>query len=238
MDTTEKMVYGNSSEQFLDWYGLTDLTVTPKGVVVLIHGGFWREEHTLQQMHPLAKYLQHAGWLVANIEYRRSGCGGDWPAMLEDVKAAFVRIQKHVADEDVTGPIVGIGHSVGGQLALLTAEHQDFVIALAPVTDVARTGDEQLGEQAVQDFFGELAESVNFQASPIHNLPMNTKVLLIHGRQDQRVPLVHSEDFVQRLESKGGDIESWTIDGLDHFYIISPECVIWPEVVKKLNTFS
>lgn len=228
------VVYGISAEQWYEWYEPSSV-VSPKGVVVLVHGGFWRRPHTLVQMHPLADFFLGQGWAVANLEYRRGDCGGDWPHIIEDVKTAFESIRQRAAEKQITGPIVGIGHSVGGQLVLLAAAQQDVVIALAPVTDVARTADEDLGESAARDFFGGALAQAAQAASPLHQLPLTGPVLVIHGEADQRVPLAHSQDFVQALHAVQAQVEFWRIPELDHFYIIDPNCSIWPRVLTHLN---
>ena len=45
----------------------------PLPVVVLIHGGFWRQLYTKQLMHRLARAVIARGWMAYNIEYRRVG---------------------------------------------------------------------------------------------------------------------------------------------------------------------
>ncbi len=228
------VVYGISAEQWYEWYE-PNSAVSPKGVVVLVHGGFWRQQHTLVQMHPLTDFFLEQGWAVANVEYRRGHCGGDWPHIIEDVNAAFESIRQRASEKQITGPIVGIGHSVGGQLVLLAAAQQDLVIALAPVTDVARTAAEDLGESAAMDFFGEALAQTADAASPLHQLPLTTPVLVIHGSTDQRVPIAHSQDFVQALKAEQAQVDFWSISELDHFYIIDPTCSIWPRVVTHLD---
>ena len=50
-------------------------------VVVLIHGGFWRQLYTKRLMHRMAKAVMAHGWVAYNIEYRRVGASdtGDGP---------------------------------------------------------------------------------------------------------------------------------------------------------------
>lgn len=228
------VVYGINAEQWYEWYE-PHSGVSPKGVVVLVHGGFWRHQHTLVQMHPLADYFLEQGWAVANIEYRRGNCGGDWPHIIEDVTQAFESIRQRTQEKNITGPVVGIGHSVGGQLVLLAAAQQDVVIALAPVTDVARTAQEDLGESAAVAFFGEALDHVAREASPLYQLPHEGHVLVIHGIEDQRVPIAHSQAYVKALQETPVSVEYWEIPTLDHFYIIDPNCSIWPQVTSYLE---
>ena len=46
---------------------------TPRGVVVVIHGGFWKAAYDLSLGRPLAADLVEKGWAALNIEYRRVG---------------------------------------------------------------------------------------------------------------------------------------------------------------------
>ena len=55
--------------------------------------------------------MQSAGWAVWNIEWRRLGLGGGYPATLDDAAAAI----DHLAGlEGVdTDRVVAVGHSAG-----------------------------------------------------------------------------------------------------------------------------
>jgi acetyl esterase/lipase len=83
-----------------------------RGVVVVIHGGFWRGQYDLSLGRPLVPSLVDAGWAVYNIEYRRVGNGGGWPQTFDDVAAAIDAL----ADEDDLdlSSVVTLGHSAGG----------------------------------------------------------------------------------------------------------------------------
>ena len=47
-----------------------------RGVVVVIHGGFWRAKYDASLGEPLAHDLARRGWTAWNLEYRRVGNGG------------------------------------------------------------------------------------------------------------------------------------------------------------------
>src|SRR5690349_23731746 len=85
------------------------------GTVVVLHGGFWRARYDLSLGRPLAADLAGRGYVVWNLEYRRVGRGGGWPATLADVAAGIDRL----ADLDVdVSAVVTVGHSAGGHLAV------------------------------------------------------------------------------------------------------------------------
>jgi acetyl esterase/lipase len=60
----------------------------PLPLVLLLHGGVWREPHDRVHIRPLAAALAATGLLVANVDYRRVGGAGGWPETFEDVAAA------------------------------------------------------------------------------------------------------------------------------------------------------
>ena len=86
--------------------------------VVIVHGGFWRARYDLSLGRPLAADLVRRGYAVWNLEYRRVGAGGGWPATFEDIAAGIDLL----ADLPVsTSRIAAIGHSAGGHLAAWAA---------------------------------------------------------------------------------------------------------------------
>ncbi|HEV7167396.1 MAG TPA: alpha/beta fold hydrolase [Micrococcaceae bacterium] len=209
-----------------------------RGVAVLVHGGYWRARHNLTLMNPLAESLTAAGWAVANIEYRRVGDGGSWPAIIEDLRAALDSLAASAWRSGHPGPVIGVGHSAGGQLALLAAERLDAVAALAPVTDCARTDREGLGENAALEFFGSHATDLPdayAEASPIHALPLGVPVLILHGAVDIRVPLEHSLAYAEAARHAGDEVDLRIIPGLDHLSCIDPENPAWAEVQSWLD---
>ena len=89
--------YGEDPSQFGE---LTLPAGRPRGVVVVLHGGFWKAEYDLDLGRPLAAALAAAGWAAWNLEYRRVGGGGGAPATFDDVAAGIDRL----ASLDADGP--------------------------------------------------------------------------------------------------------------------------------------
>lgn len=206
-----------------------------RGTVVLIHGGYWRAGFDASLMDELGNDLLGRGWAVANLEYRRRGSGGEWPAIMDDVHAGIEAVRQWAMPQGV--PVVGIGHSVGGQLTLLAAAQLDAVVALAPVTDVARTYREGLGENAAAEFFGVSPEQdpkLYASASPKWTPPA-CPTLVVHGTNDTRVPKEHSRDFVRAAAERGGRVEYHEVVGLDHLELIQPTATHWPAVVAWMD---
>ena len=73
---TERLTYGDDPSQ---WADLRRPEGTSRGVVVIIHGGFWKAEYDASLGEPLAADLTARGWTTLNVEYRRVGNGGGFP---------------------------------------------------------------------------------------------------------------------------------------------------------------
>lgn len=209
-----------------------------RGIAVLVHGGYWRARFDAGLMDPLGRDLLSRGWATANVEYRRHGNGGGWPATLEDVRTAVSSLVAQEWRQSIDGPLVGIGHSVGGQLTLLSADQLDAVVALAPVTDVVRTYHEDLGEGAAAEFFGTSPDEqpeVYFDASPLRQLPIGVPTLIVHGTSDARVPLSHSQDYVAHAHRAGDPVDLLVPHDLDHLAAIDPSASHWNAVLDWMS---
>ena len=90
-------------------------------MVVMVHGGGWLEDHDLSYFEPLSQSLADEGVAVWNIEYRRVGGTGGWPATLADVDDATDALATSV--QEAAGGRLDLeqvhlaGHSAGGHLA-------------------------------------------------------------------------------------------------------------------------
>ena len=192
------------------------------GVVAMIHGGLWRQEYERDTTESLAIDLAGRGYLTWNIEYRRSGAGGRWPASAHDVLTAIDFINGSARWSRL--PTVLIGHSAGGHLGLWAgarrAERLAQVVGLAPVTD--------LDAMAVSDVGGEDARALLDAGAPPALDVIPGKTLLVHGERDEIVPASHST----RLSS-GATVE--VIPGMGHFPLLDPGREHWPVVVAALG---
>jgi acetyl esterase/lipase len=200
---------------------------TVRGTIVLVHGGYWRARFTADLMLPLVAPLCDRGWAVANVEYRRVGTGGGWPATVEDAGSAFDLVRG-----EAPGPVVIVGHSVGGQLALLHAARADAVVALAPVTDLVRGFAEGIGENAVIEFMGTTPEedpAGYLAASPLASTPP-CPLLVVHGADDARVPVAHTRDYVAKARAAGATITLHEHPELPHLALIDPAAPHWAGV--------
>jgi acetyl esterase/lipase len=225
--------YGEDPSQELD-FRLPDGD-GPFPVAVVLHGGFWRAPFTRRNTNAVSVALTLAGWATANVEYRRLGPGAYEP-MLADVEAARAWLGEIEAPLDLTRT-VAVGHSAGGQLALWLAGRRAVsgAVALAGVSDLDAAARAHLGGDAVQEFLGGEPDEVPDAyalADPARLLPFGVPQLLVHGADDDRVPLSLSRSFVERARAAGDDSRILELAGAGHFDVIDPRSAGWAAIER------
>jgi acetyl esterase/lipase len=237
--------YGSHFHQFADL--LHPSEGGPFPVAVVLHGGFWRERHTLDLTDDLARDLSRRGWAAWNVEFRRTGevSGGGYPATLQDVAAAIDALVGLDAPLDL-GRVVAIGHSAGGQLALWAAARPDAGVGLVGVVSQAGVHDLReadrlgLGEGATVEFMGGHADEFPDRyadASPIERVPLGVPALLVHGEADERVPAAMSSAYADAARAAGDEVELLLRPGEDHFVHLDVSGGAWGDVVRWLGRF-
>jgi acetyl esterase/lipase len=233
----QRIAYGPDAAQFGELY--RPAGAARAGTVVIVHGGFWRAHYDLSLGRPLATDLAGRGYPCWNLEYRRVGAGGGWPATLDDVAAGI----DHLAELDVeTSTVIAVGHSAGGHLAAWAAGRSrphvplTAVVSQAGVLDLrtaARTG---VGGRAVPDLLGGMPDDVPERyraADPIEQLPVPAPVLCVHARGDENVPYAQSSAYVAAATAAGGTARLHEVDG-DHFTLIDVHSAAWQVVRDAL----
>jgi acetyl esterase/lipase len=232
-----RVAYGGDSNQFLD------LRLPPgkglRGLVVSIHGGYWRARYDLGYMGHLCAALTAKGIVTANLEYRRVGnAGGGWPGTFADVRAAFqFLLQNSRQYQFDLGRVVVIGHSAGSQLGLCLAAHEKgvkAVISLAGVVDLQRAYALHLSNDAVVEFLGgtpaEVADHYR-EADPM-KLAIQARQWLVHGAEDDIVPPAFSRDYVGARQKAKEDARLVEIAGAGHFEVVDPRAAAWKDVER------
>jgi len=241
----ETIRYGDDPSQLAE---LTRPAGESRGVVVVIHGGFWRAEYDLSLGRPLATSLAEEGWTAWNLEYRRvgsgTGGGGGAPATFDDV-AAGVDALADVEGLDLS-TVVTLGHSAGGHLATWAAGRGatrgwsdvrvpvTHVVSQAGVLDLTTAYEEDLGGGAVEAFVGEAPGPAYDEWDPTRQLPLGVPVRCVHGRDDANVPFSQSEDYVAAATAAGADASLVEVDG-DHFVVIDPTSAAWASTLDLLG---
>jgi len=220
--------YGSGELQTLTHYPAAEES---GAAVLLIHGGCWSNAYGRDHLSPLAGALSEAGYSTWLPEYRRVGdAGGGWPGSLEDVAAALAR----VADQ-TDGPLLLMGHSAGGHLALLASQEVNpsvaGVLALAPITDLGSYGAQEGSCQAmVSEFLGGSLEEYPLIYREASVIPERVSVpaRLLLGTEDPIVGVDQLAGF--RPE------QVRLLPGAGHFDLIHPGTAAFPVLLETLAT--
>ncbi|GAB3071286.1 alpha/beta hydrolase [Salinicoccus sesuvii] len=255
MSDSHKIQYGNHPSQYGVLRAPSHQRNSP--VIVSIHGGFWRQKYDLDENTPLTIDLTERGYATWNIEYRRTDEIETWKDTCEDVIDAINHLDT-LQDEyslDLSRVIL-IGHSAGGHLALWAASCIDMsnaeykkrlitpikgVVSLAGVADLGKMWTihtKNNTDSPVSTFVGGTPKEVPddyHSASPIEQLPLNVKQVLIHGKLDQHVPVDVSIGYHDKASSVDEDIELIILPEAEHFKIVNPDTDEWQTVVEAIQ---
>jgi acetyl esterase/lipase len=246
--------YGTHPQQTADVF-FPPANLQPAPLVLLFHGGFWREKWDGVHLRGPAAILAAQGYVVANIEYRRVGDGGTggWPNTLIDVATATdalpALIEALRPGSVRADAVVTAGHSAGGHLAVWTAlraqipEGSPGWVASAPalagaislagavdLTEAHRLGE---GAGAVQEFlFGTPEEVPDRYAAADPSLigKAPVPVVLIHGEKDD---VLHVEMSRKYATTFGATLIE--LPGGGHMDVIDPENVAWQRLLEALK---
>ena len=224
---------------------------SPRGVVVVVHGGFWRSRYDASLGTPLAEDLAARGWAAWNLEYRRVGAGGGVPATLDDVAAGIDALRDVVPALGPGAPVVTLGHSAGGQLAAWAASRTrharwsggvevTHVVSQAGVLDLAGAARDRLGDGAAEAFVGGGPDEVPDAyalADPSAQVPLARPLWAVHAPDDDTVPLSQSAEYVARARAAGAEAELVEVAG-GHFGVIDPAHEAWAAVVGILDSLA
>lgn len=217
----------------------------PRPALVLIHGGAWIEGNpgSLQEWN---RMLPGLGFEVFDVTYRmpRSVPTG-WRPELEvgDVKCAIGWIHANAAELGVDpGRISAMGHSAGGNLALL-AGFTTGDADLSPTCDVPdaplrsvvsiygppslrgmwdRSGTRDLSRDALVEYLGgtpdEVPAAYKVLSPTTHVDGSVPPSFTIIGESDQIVPVEDVRELGRALDAAGAVHEEWYVPGADHLF--------------------
>jgi acetyl esterase/lipase len=232
-----RVAYGSDPNQFLDLRLPSGNGKHP--LAIFIHGGFWRAKYDLTHAGHICAGLARAGFVCANLEYRRVGNeGGRWPGTFEDIRNSYRFLQAHAAEWNAEAKrFVVLGHSAGGQLALALASRDTSirgVVSLAGVVDLRRAYDLHLSNDAVVGFMGGTPQEMTDhyrEASPLEVAIKPTQVL-VHGKNDETVPVAFSRDYVAKKTAQGEQVKLVELD-CGHFEVIDPDSKAGKRVIQE-----
>ncbi|GAB3270887.1 alpha/beta hydrolase family protein [Arthrobacter pigmenti] len=226
------------------------------GVIVIIHGGFWRAAYGAELGVPLAEDLTERGWTCWNLEYRRKGNGGGWPETFDDVAAGIDQLAEVAVDYGIDlDRAVALGHSAGGHLATWAAGRGELpedvpgahpkvpltgVVSQSGLLNLDAAYDQWLSDGAVFGFLGGTPEEVPRRyelADPLRRVPLPVPVRAVHAVHDKTVPIEQSEEYVAAASRAGGKAELVRVPG-DHMDLINPKSAAFAECRRQLECVS
>jgi 3-dehydroquinate dehydratase-2 len=208
--------YGPDPDQVLD----VRVPSPSRGIVVLLHGGFWRHVWARDLMDPLAVHLTSRGWATVNVEYRRGP--GAFPDTLEDVTSAIRWVREHLGGDGDPRPIIAVGHSAGGYLAVRAVDDPSVTsaVALAPVLDVDAISSLRAGDDdPIAAWLGGTEQDLADVWTRARLATPPSDVHVIHGSLDEAIPVDHSRRWVDAV---GGSATFTELAGTDHMSVIDP----------------
>jgi acetyl esterase/lipase len=227
----ERHRYGSHRRQRADLY-------LPEGdgpfpVAVAVHGGYWQARYTKRLEKPVAVDLTRRGVAVWNIEYRclGRGQGGGWPTTFDDVAAAVDQLAK--LDDprlDLERGVTVFGHSAGGQLALWAAARKDSAVRVAHVCAQAAVCDMASAGSAARALMGGGPDEVPeryAKGDPMQLVPLGIPTLLIHGAEDETVPVKRSRRFAEAARAAGDEVELIEPNPGGHRTHVDPRSEAW-----------
>jgi len=207
----------------LDVYAPAGPRTEPRPAVVLIHGGGWTslDKSTMRRM---GEFLARSGFVAFAVDYRLFANNENrWPAQLDDVQRAVRWVRANAAKYGIDPERIGaFGHSAGAQLAALlgeedTRDNSDAALAkysskVQAVVDVSGPTDftrdhASDGRSFLADFLGtDYSKNPEIwrQASPALRVSKgDAPFLIVHGTQDESVPLSQAQELFDKLHSAG-----------------------------------
>ena len=256
-----RVAYGCAYQQFGELYLPQQAGAQESSpLVILIHGGYWRARYDLSLMNELAEDLAARGYAAWNIEYRRVGDpGGGWPGTLLDVAAAADHVRAIAPEYHLDASrVVVIGHSAGGHLAFwlvarprLPADSPlawsaNARVQLQPVAAISQAGvldlemawKLHLSNDAVVELLGKTlpeAPERYAAASPAALLPLGVPQVLLHGTNDDAVPIEIGRSYAAKARALQDPVEYIEMEGVDHLELIDPRSPAWDLAIRALE---
>jgi acetyl esterase/lipase len=237
--------YGSHRSQAADLH--LPLGDGPHPVVVVLHGGHWRARYGKLVTRPLCIDLAARGWAAWNVEYRRLGEGGGWPATFDDVAAAIDYLAKLDDRRLDLDRVTVLGHSAGGQLALWAGARPALPEGAPGASPVVRARDVvalaaichlQYGGRMAHLLVGGTPEQVPhrwLQADPAAQLPLPVPVLLVHAVDDATVSVEQSRRYAAAANQLGGRVTLLEPESGGHRAPIYPVTSAWLSTVEWLQ---
>lgn len=215
---------------------------TAHPLVICIHGGGWISGDRTG-MRDVAENLAAAGFAAACPSYRLAPLH-PFPAAVEDIRAFVTFCQENAKGLGLDAErMATLGNSAGGHLAAMAALGGDHgVRAVVDICGISDVCDPRAQHFPISWAFLEQFMQVPFEgnedryreASPIHQvMPGDPPFFLIHGEDDDIVPVEQSHRLHAKLQSNGVHSELGTLPNEGHSFSYEG----WMEIERRYLRF-
>lgn len=214
----ETIRYGSHPDQCIDVWSAS----TAGGpVVISLHGGYFMSEYDKGLHTAIARQLALDGFVVCNVEYRRGP--GAHAASITDVQAAVAAIVERFGN----APLAVFGHSAGGYLCEIAAEHErvELALLLAPVSDLAEASHAGWDAGAIAAWLGTGPDDAPelYRSAGLAEIASGGGArVLIHGTDDRAVGVGQSRAYVAALAREHREPEYIELPDEGHFGYLDP----------------
>ena len=259
----QNVEYGRVGDSLLalDVYEPRSWSIFPRPAILMIHGGAWIEGDKANERE-LASILVPKGFVAFAINYRLVyGDRYRYPTQALDVRRAVRWVRQHAnefgADPDRLG---AVGWSAGGHLATLlgttdqadpadpnSAEFSsrvDCVVDTAGPTDFTDESSPPVGPEiarVIPMLFGKPRSEIPDlyrEASPVSHVDSRSApTLIIHGKNDQVVPVDQSRRLERALKAAGVEVKLVEIAGEGHGFVQAANHQHWVEAIADFLVF-
>ena len=226
----EDVVYGHKAGMALTYDALVPPNANGAGVLFIVSGGWYSNWFPPVHIASMFGYLLDEGFTVFAVRHGSAPLF-KVPDAVNDVTRAIRHIRLHSENFGVDPDRLGaIGFSAGGHLSLMLGLHSDLgdansqdpveqissrvaaVVAFYPLTDLRGLAGPNDRVPAF-DFEASLESSV----SPVLFVTEDDPpVLLVHGDQDELVPISHSYQLKKAMNELRLEVAMHVMEGAAH----------------------
>ncbi len=200
--------------------------------IVVIYGGGWQNGNPTRNAD-FSRYMAARGYTIFAIDYRHAP-RYQFPAQLDDVRAALDFIQQHATEYEADPERIALfGRSAGGHLAMLAAYQPDALPVRAVVSyygpfNLTRgykeppTPDPLNIRALLEAFLGgspdELPEQYVTASPASYATRPLPPTLLVHGSRDNIIQVRFAQDMYKRLRTSGNTAVLVEIPWAEHAF--------------------
>ncbi len=247
-------------QQKLDFYPAKNEQTNPAPLVIYIHGGAWLEgDKEIASYLSTFSLLDEAGFAVSAVNYRLAP-DHPFPAQIIDILCAVRFLRANSAQLKIDPERFGLmGDSAGGHLAALagladakedwiTSEYPDINMDIQAVVDLYGPADLTRNFVNSELDLSKLVFQAKDRSDPILSIASpityahsdSPPILIIHGEDDQLVPVEQSILLNETLKGVGAPVRFISVKNAGHGFSQTGNAPVepgWEEIDNAVVNF-